>query len=57
MMPIKLRIAFLIDRWFPTRYCWAELVGWALGSLPFGDIGSPNQCEGSYCGKCALVKK
>jgi len=47
---VKLRVAYLLNRIFPRRYCWADLVMWAVWDVSWEDVGCPDGC--GYCGKC-----
>ena len=46
----KLRLIYLYDRLFPHRYCWADLVFWAVDDIPLDELHRPNGC--GYCGRC-----
>jgi len=57
LLTIKQKIKFQIIEYIDKldKYCWSDLVGWALGG-PWANVGLVGQCaeakEYNYCGKC-----
>jgi hypothetical protein len=56
---VRLWIAHGLDRFFPARYCWTALVGWALGSCDLEEArqAAPEcarECPTCYCGKFGM---
>jgi hypothetical protein len=50
---IRFRIIYQLDKL--DKWCWADLVMWALRYRPFDEVGPVRQClrhDGPYCGKC-----
>ena len=47
---VKLRVIDFIDTHWNGKYCWAQLVCWALGSHPFSEVSETTKC--GYCYNC-----
>ena len=51
---LRMQAALWLNRWLPGRYCWAELVWWALYGAEFPDRRVAERCraEGLQVGTC-----
>jgi len=57
MNKTKWFIARMLDKFFPRRYCWYDLVMWTYEYREWEDVKRDlprPECkkDGSYCGKC-----